>query len=78
MSDRIFWAAPDGSWGGCERDDLLAISMSDIPVGVFDEITRLADEGDDDGIYEALANLLPLAAADGTPVYHADDPRSHG
>lgn len=61
MRDLIIWAAPDGSWGGCRRDDLLVVPESAISAADLAEIERLADLEHHSSIYEVLANMLPLA-----------------
>lgn len=30
MRDYVVWAMSDGSWGGCDRDDILIVSETDL------------------------------------------------
>ena len=45
MSDRIVWAAPCGSWGGCDFHDLIWVRESDLTT---DELETIKDPDTDD------------------------------
>jgi hypothetical protein len=45
----VVWAAPDGSWGECQVDDLVIVPMDKVPE--FD------DDISEDEIYQALRDI---------------------
>jgi hypothetical protein len=55
MSKNIIWmSAADGSWGGCDRDDLIIINEDDITTNEWDVIHDADDEKD---VYDTLLSI---------------------
>jgi hypothetical protein len=55
MSKNIIWmSAADGSWGGCDRDDLIIIDEDDITTNEWDAIHEADDER---VVYDVLLSI---------------------
>lgn len=55
MGKNIIWmSAADGSWGGCDRDDLIIINEDDITTNEWDVIHDADDERD---VYDTLLSI---------------------
>jgi hypothetical protein len=55
MGKNIIWmSAADGSWGGCDRDDLIIIDEDDITTNEWDVIHDADDEKD---VYDTLLSI---------------------
>lgn len=61
--ENIIWMAPDGSWGGCKRGDLLIVRESDLTDADRDVIDEAAAGENEDVIYEVLLAVQKRAEA---------------
>ena len=52
-TDRVIWfSAADGSWGGCERRDLIIVSESDL---TDDDNAAIEEaDGDEEAVFQIL------------------------
>lgn len=53
MAD-VVWIAPDGSWGSCDRENLLIVDADTITEDEWDAIYEAAEYENERDIYEIL------------------------
>lgn len=57
MPDTIIWAAPDGSWGGCERDELIIVTESKMTEPERDALEAAIADGDENEIFRVIVDI---------------------
>ena len=45
-TDTVYWSAPDGSWGVCQRGDLMIVNKNDISPRDLEDIISAPTEND--------------------------------
>lgn len=56
MGRRIIWmSAADGSWGGCDKDDLIVVDEDEVTEEQMQALSEVYDEGE---VYEILRAVV--------------------